>query len=48
MANLVHSGEKSGGKSTKNAQDLASILGGAGSITALTDGSLGTASDTLP
>jgi hypothetical protein len=47
MANLVHSGNQTGGKSTKNAQDLADILGGVADLTALTDSTTGTAADTL-
>ena len=47
MANLFHSGEKGGGKSTKNAQHLAAALGGAGALTALTDSSGGTAGNVL-
>lgn len=43
----IHSGNQSGGKSTKNAQDLATILAGVEGITSLTDNSGGTANNTL-
>lgn len=47
MANLVHSGDQAGGKSTKNAQDLSDVLGGVAELTALTDSTGGTAGNTV-
>lgn len=47
MASLIHAGEKSGGKSMKNAQDIADCLDGVASLTAFTDNSGGTAADTI-
>ena len=43
----IHSGNQAGGKSTKNAQDLATILGGVEALVVLTDNSGGTAADTV-
>ena len=47
MSMGIHSGDEGSGKSTKNAQDLATILGGVEALVVLTDNSGGTGADTI-